>query len=95
VSPDEVIDHDDVTLRRYRADDLDTLLQAVTDSADHLRPWMPWAAGYDRASAAEFLAKAGQDRTGPLANLNARLAVQCALNRTDILANAALGQGGA
>ena len=34
-----------------------------------------------------------QDRTGPLANLNARLAVQCALNRTDILANAALGQG--
>ena len=38
VSPDEVIDHGDVTLRRYRADDLDTLLQAVTDSADHLRP---------------------------------------------------------
>jgi peptide/nickel transport system substrate-binding protein len=34
-----------------------------------------------------------QDRTGPLANANARLAVQCALNRTDILANAALGQG--
>jgi peptide/nickel transport system substrate-binding protein len=34
-----------------------------------------------------------QDRTGPLANVNARLAVQCALNRTDILANAALGQG--
>ena len=34
-----------------------------------------------------------QDRTGPLANANARLAIQCALNRTDILANAALGQG--
>jgi peptide/nickel transport system substrate-binding protein len=34
-----------------------------------------------------------QDRTGPLANANARLAIQCALNRTDILANAALGEG--
>ncbi len=34
-----------------------------------------------------------QDKTGPLANTDARLAVQCALNRTDILANAALGQG--
>jgi peptide/nickel transport system substrate-binding protein len=34
-----------------------------------------------------------QDRTGPLANTDARLAVQCALNRTDILANAALGEG--
>jgi peptide/nickel transport system substrate-binding protein len=34
-----------------------------------------------------------QSRTGPLANTDARLAIQCALNRTDILANAALGEG--
>jgi peptide/nickel transport system substrate-binding protein len=34
-----------------------------------------------------------QDKTGPLANTDARLALQCALNRTDILANAALGEG--
>jgi ribosomal-protein-serine acetyltransferase len=59
--PDEVIVRGDVTLRRYRADDLDTVLQAVTDSADHLRPWMPWAAGYDRASAAGFLAQAAKN----------------------------------
>jgi ribosomal-protein-serine acetyltransferase len=59
--PDEVIARGDVTLRRYRAGDLDTVLQAVTDSADHLRPWMPWAAGYDRASAADFLARADQN----------------------------------
>jgi ribosomal-protein-serine acetyltransferase len=59
--PDEVIARGDVTLRRYRADDLDPLLQAVTDSADHLRPWMPWAAGYDQASAAGFLAQAAQN----------------------------------
>jgi len=59
--PDEVISRGDVTLRRYRADDLSTVLQAVTDSADHLRPWMPWAASYDRAAAAAFLATAAQD----------------------------------
>ena len=34
-----------------------------------------------------------QSRKGPLANTDARLAIQCALNRTDILANAALGEG--
>jgi peptide/nickel transport system substrate-binding protein len=34
-----------------------------------------------------------QDKTGPLANTDARLAVQCALDRTTILANAALGEG--
>jgi peptide/nickel transport system substrate-binding protein len=34
-----------------------------------------------------------QSRKGPLASTDARLAVQCALNRTDILANAALGEG--
>jgi ribosomal-protein-serine acetyltransferase len=61
LSPDEVISRGDVTLRRYRADDLDALLQTVTDSVDHLRPWMPWAAGYDRPAAAGFLAQAAQN----------------------------------
>jgi ribosomal-protein-serine acetyltransferase len=54
--PDEVIEHGPVTLRRHREDDLDAVLLAVTESAGHLRPWMPWAAGYTRQSAAEFLA---------------------------------------
>ncbi len=36
--PDEEIEHGQVTLRRYRMDDLDAIVQAVTDSADHLRP---------------------------------------------------------
>jgi ribosomal-protein-serine acetyltransferase len=53
--PDELIEHGPVTLRRYREDDLDALYDAVTESLDHLRPWMPWAAGYSRESAAEFL----------------------------------------
>ena len=58
--PDEVIEYGPVTLRRYRTDDVDAIFRAVTDSADHLRPWAPWAAGYTRASAQEFLAGADQ-----------------------------------
>jgi ribosomal-protein-serine acetyltransferase len=53
--PDEEIEHGQVILRRYREDDLDAVVQAVTDSADHLRPWLPWAANYSRESAEEFL----------------------------------------
>jgi peptide/nickel transport system substrate-binding protein len=34
-----------------------------------------------------------QDRKGPLASTDARLAIQCALNRNDILENAVLGEG--
>jgi ribosomal-protein-serine acetyltransferase len=60
VRPDEVIHHDLVTLRRYREDDLDALMEAVTESVDHLRAWLPWP-GFDREAEAEFLAKADQD----------------------------------
>jgi len=58
--PDEVIEIGAATLRRYRADDLDALLEAVGDSYDHLRAWLPWVTGYSRESEAEFLA--GADR---------------------------------
>jgi ribosomal-protein-serine acetyltransferase len=55
--PDEVIEHGPTVLRRYRMDDQDALLKAVTESLDHLRPWMPWAVTtYSRESAEEFLA---------------------------------------
>lgn len=54
--PNEVVEHALVTLRRWRADDLDALFAAVTESVDHLRPWMPWAADYSRESAEEYLA---------------------------------------
>jgi tRNA(Arg) A34 adenosine deaminase TadA/RimJ/RimL family protein N-acetyltransferase len=57
MTPDEVITRGPVTLRRWREDDLDAVFQAVTESLDHLRPWMPWAADYTRQSAAEFLGK--------------------------------------
>ena len=54
--PNELIEHAPVTLRRFRADARDALFQTVTESLDHLRPWMPWAAGYSLASAEEYLA---------------------------------------
>jgi RimJ/RimL family protein N-acetyltransferase len=55
--PNELIEHAPVTLRRFRTDDRDALFQTVTESLDHLRPWMPWAAGYNLASAEEYLAR--------------------------------------
>lgn len=58
--PNELIEHAPVTLRRYREDDLDALFDAVTESIDHLRPWAPWAAGYSRASAEQYLASSIQ-----------------------------------
>jgi ribosomal-protein-serine acetyltransferase len=54
--PNELIELAPVTLRRYRAEDADALFGAVTESLDHLRPWMPWAADYSRAAAKEYLA---------------------------------------
>ncbi len=59
--PDAVIEHAPVILRRYRAEDADALFQAVTESLDHLSPWLPWAAGYTRESAGEFLAQSATD----------------------------------
>ena len=58
--PDEVTENGAVTLRRYREDDVGALLSAVTESLNHLRPWMPWAANYSRESAEEFLASSNQ-----------------------------------
>ena len=59
--PDEVIEHGPVNLRRYREDDLEAVFEAVTESLDHLHPWAPWAVGYTRQAAAEFLAKSARD----------------------------------
>lgn len=32
----------DILLRRWRPDDAEALARAVAESAEHLRPWMPW-----------------------------------------------------
>jgi ribosomal-protein-serine acetyltransferase len=54
-SPPETLSHGQVSLRRWRVDDAAALLAAVIESQEHLRPWMPWADGYDENRAAEFL----------------------------------------
>ena len=59
--PDEVIELGAATLRRYRDDDLDDLVRAVTESEDHLRPWLPWVAEHSVKSEAQFLAQSARD----------------------------------
>jgi ribosomal-protein-serine acetyltransferase len=59
--PPELIDADAVLLRRWRVADLDAACDAVLSSLEHLRPWMPWAAGFSRASQAEFLTGSERD----------------------------------
>lgn len=36
------LEGDGLVLRRWRREDAEALVYAVTESADHLRPWMPW-----------------------------------------------------
>ncbi|WP_432095835.1 GNAT family N-acetyltransferase [Streptomyces sp. bgisy100] len=54
--PSETLLFEQVELRRWRVDDLDTLYGVTTEALDHLRPWMPWAAESSREHSAEFLA---------------------------------------
>jgi ribosomal-protein-serine acetyltransferase len=45
-----------VELRRWRASDADLCFRLVSESLEHLRPWMPWAtSGYGPADAADYL----------------------------------------
>jgi ribosomal-protein-serine acetyltransferase len=61
VRPPEMIECGTLTLRRWRPDDVDVLYRLVDESMDHLSPWMPWAPGYSRRSAAEFISTAAED----------------------------------
>lgn len=55
--PAETLTFDQVELRRWRVSDVETLNRVATESLAHLLPWMPWAAGYDRNTIAEYLAR--------------------------------------
>ena len=59
--PRATLTREPVTLRRWRVADEDVIYRAVMESIDRLQPWMPWAAGYDRGSAADFLRQCEQD----------------------------------
>ena len=41
-SPISRIEIDDFVVRKYEIDDARALMVSVTESRDHLRPWMPW-----------------------------------------------------
>ena len=43
--------------RRLRREDTAALYEAILMSLDHLRPWMPWADGYTREMAEDFVAR--------------------------------------
>jgi RimJ/RimL family protein N-acetyltransferase len=60
--PPERLSSGPVELRRWRAADADLCLRLVTESLEHLRPWMPWAAsGYDRTDAATYVQSCEDD----------------------------------
>jgi ribosomal-protein-serine acetyltransferase len=61
--PPEVIDAGPAILRRWRMADLEASSEAVFESLEHLRPWMPWAVDFSRAGQAEFLAGSERDWT--------------------------------
>jgi ribosomal-protein-serine acetyltransferase len=42
--PEHLIGPDGLILRRWTRDDAAELVEAVADSVEHLRPWMPWIA---------------------------------------------------
>ncbi|HEV7898283.1 MAG TPA: GNAT family N-acetyltransferase [Planosporangium sp.] len=64
-SANEHLEHDGVRLRRWRDDDIDMLFAVVTESLDHLTPWMPWVAdGYGHHDAAAFVERSRDDWRG-------------------------------
>lgn len=52
----------EVTLRRWREQDVAALHQVVQESMEHLRPWVPWVAdGYPPEAARAFVASTVED----------------------------------
>ncbi|HVW43065.1 MAG TPA: GNAT family N-acetyltransferase [Amycolatopsis sp.] len=62
MEPAQTLTDGAVRLRRWRDDDVADVHEAVSDSLDHLAPFMPWAVeGYSEADAAEFLRQAREE----------------------------------
>ncbi|MFR9731083.1 GNAT family N-acetyltransferase [Saccharopolyspora sp. MS10] len=58
MEPREELHLDGVHLRRWRLEDAGPVLGAVTESLEHLAPWMPWAVpGYGMKEATDFVGK--------------------------------------
>ncbi|WP_243792055.1 GNAT family N-acetyltransferase [Saccharopolyspora gloriosae] len=64
MEPHERLQYDGVDLRRWRLEDAGVALRVVTESLDHLGPWMPWAKpGYGMKEAADFVGKNDREWT--------------------------------
>jgi ribosomal-protein-serine acetyltransferase len=62
MTPPEHLTHGNVELRRWRASDADLCFRLVSESLEHLRPWMPWATpDYSQADAADFLERSEEE----------------------------------
>lgn len=60
--PAEVLLSGDCRLRRWRTADADVVYRIVSESLDHLMPWMPWAhEGYSPDSALEFVSRCDRE----------------------------------
>jgi ribosomal-protein-serine acetyltransferase len=59
--PGELLTCGPVVLRRWRAGDADAVCDLVLTSLEHLRPWLPWTAGFGPRDAAQFTAQCEQD----------------------------------
>jgi ribosomal-protein-serine acetyltransferase len=59
--PGELLTYGPVTLRRWRAADSEAVCDLVLGSMEHLRPWLPWAAGFGPEDAAQFTERCEQE----------------------------------
>ena len=63
-TPPEQLVHASIVLRRWREADADLCLRLVTESLEHLRPWMPWATDdYGLAEATSYMQQCEKDWT--------------------------------
>ncbi|MFD4988711.1 GNAT family N-acetyltransferase [Streptomyces sp. NPDC058374] len=59
--PADILPAGPAELRRWRSEDAEALHRAVTESRDHLAPWMPWAAGQGPRETEEYLARCDEE----------------------------------
>lgn len=61
-APPDNLTQGSVELRRWRVSDADLCFRLVSDSLEHLRPWMAWATpGYSHADAVDYLERCEAD----------------------------------
>jgi ribosomal-protein-serine acetyltransferase len=63
--PPEHLGNGSVTLRRWRTEDAELSFRLISESLEHLRPWMPWATNdYSLTDSLEYLERCDADWAG-------------------------------